>query len=262
LVAANIFWEWKKVEVADLPRVCALIPAYNAASTLAPVIQGVKKHVETVIVVDDGSDDNTMRVAQEQGARTLRHELNKGKGEALKLGFEQASELGFEAVVTVDADGQHDPHEIPRLIEAYSAAGRGTIVLGSRLEQMPKMRRIRQISNRVGTALISRLAKCPIQDSQTGFRLIPVAVWNELQVQGSRFDAEAEFLIRACRSGYPLREVSVTSGFPDGTPTSHYRNVIDTFSIARGILAAWFRSVRRCPTSRGNAEQRKRGQES
>ena len=244
-----------------MPRVCALIPAYNAASTLAPVIEGVKKHVETVIVVDDGSVDDTMRVAQEHGAATLRHEVNKGKGEALKLGFEHASTLEFEAVVTVDADGQHDPREIPRLIEAYSAGGSGTIVLGSRLGQMPEMRRIRQISNRVGTALISRLAGCRIQDSQTGFRLIPIDVWNKVQVRGSRFDAEAEFLIKACRFGYVLREVSVTTGFPDGTATSHYKSIRDTVRIARRIFAAWFRSARYCSKSGRNMDPKEGGRE-
>jgi len=226
-----------------LPRVCALIPAYNAASTLAPVIDGVKKYVDTVIVVDDGSADETMRVAQEHGADTLRHEVNRGKGEALKLGFERARELGFDAVVTVDADGQHDPEEIPRLIEAYSKDDARAVVLGSRLGQLPEMRRIRQLSNRFGTALISRLAGRRIQDSQTGFRVIPVDVWNRVQVRGSRFDAEAEFLIRVCRLGYPLREVSVTSGAPDGTPTSHYKSVRDTLRIARRIFAAWLRAV-------------------
>jgi len=226
-----------------LRRVCAVIPAYNAARTLAPVIDGVKKYVETVIVVDDGSSDETMRVAKEHGAETLRHEVNKGKGEALKLGFERAKELGFDAVVTVDADGQHDPGEIPRLIEAYRENDVGAIVLGSRLQQMAEMRRIRQFSNRFGTALISRLAGRKIQDSQTGFRVIPIDAWDKVQVRGSRFDAEAEFLVRVCRLGYPIREVSVTSGAPDGTPTSHYKNVRDTLSIARRIFTAWFRAV-------------------
>jgi len=250
------------VETAESPRVCALIPAYNAASTLGQVIQGVKKHVETVIVVDDGSVDDTMRVAQQLGAKTLRHEVNKGKGEALKLGFEHASALGFDAVVTVDADGQHDPREVPRLIEAYREGGSNTVVLGSRLEQMPEMRRVRQISNRLGTALISCLAGCPIEDSQTGFRAIPVEVWKEARVRGSRFDAEAEFLIKASRLGYTLREVSVTSGVPDGTPTSHYRSFVDTITIARRIFAVWFRVMRDNSRSRKNGERSERGRES
>ena len=249
------------MEITASPRVCVLIPAYNAASTLGQVIQGVKKYVETVIVVDDGSVDGTMRVAQEEGARTLRHEVNQGKGEALKLGFEHASALGFHVVVTVDADGQHDPREIPRLVEAHRQGGPGTVVLGSRLDRMPEMRKVRQISNRVGTALISRLAGCPIQDSQTGFRAIPVKVWQEAQVEGSRFDAEAEFLIRASRLGYALREVSITSGVPDGTATSHYRSFVDTVTIARRIFAVWFRTRRDNSRSRKDGEQSERGRE-
>ncbi len=249
------------MEIGELPRVCALIPAYNAAGTVGQVIQGVKKHIETVIVVDDGSVDDTMRVAQEQGANTLRHEVNRGKGEALKLGFEHASALGFEAVVTVDADGQHDPREIPRLIEAYREGGPGTVVLGSRVGRMPEMRKVRQISNRVGTALISRLAGCTIEDSQTGFRVIPVEVWRETRIKGSRFDAEAEFLIKANRFGYTLRQVSITSGVPDGTPTSHFRSFVDTITIARRIFAVWFRIMRDGSRSRKDRGRSERGRE-
>ena len=123
--------EDKKVGGSSSPRVCVVIPAYNASGTLAEVLVGVKEYVETVIVVDDGSTDDTMRVAQQHGAETLRHPVNRGKGEALKLGFEQAGKLGFDVVVTLDADGQHDPREIPHLIKAYRSSGPGTVVLGS-----------------------------------------------------------------------------------------------------------------------------------
>lgn len=249
------------MEAADSPRVCALIPAYNAATSLARVIQSVKQYVETVIVVDDGSVDDTMRVAQEQGARALRHPANKGKGEALKLGFAQAGELGFDVVVTLDADGQHDAREIPRLIEAYRSGGPGTVVLGSRVSHMRGMRRTRQLSNRFGTALISRLAGHPIEDSQTGFRVISVDTWRQVELHGSRFDVEAEFLVEACRRGFPLREVRVHSKYPDGTPTSHYRNIRDTLTIARSIFAAWFRSMRRNAKSQGSVERRRSGRE-
>jgi len=247
------------MEDADSPRICALIPAYNAADTLAPVIQNVKKYVETVIVVDDGSVDDTLRVAQGHGARTLRHPVNKGKGEALKLGFAQAAKWGFEAVVTLDADGQHDAREIPRLIEAYRSGGSATVVLGSRVGQMPKMRKVRQFSNRFGSALISLLAGHPIEDSQTGFRLIPVEAWEDVDVRGSRFDAEAEFLVEACRRGFPLRQVRVASEVPDGTPTSHYKGIRDTLRIARHVIAAWCRSVRRSVNSHRSVEQNESG---
>jgi glycosyltransferase involved in cell wall biosynthesis len=237
------------------PRVCALIPAYNAAVTLAPVIESVRQYVETVIVVDDGSLDDTSRVAQESGATTLRHDVNKGKGEALKLGFEHAEKLGFDVVVTLDADGQHDAREIPRLIEAYRASSPDTFVLGSRAGQMAGMRKVRQWSNRFGTAVISRLAGHPIEDSQTGFRLIPIKAWKLAIVRGSRFDAEAEFLVEACRRGFPLREVRVKSKLPDGVPTSHYRNIRDTLRIARRVFGAWLRSKWRKIFFRGELQQ-------
>jgi len=242
-----------------LPRVCALIPAYNAAGTLAQVIQSVKQYVGTVIVVDDGSVDDTSRVAQAHGARTLRHKVNKGKGEALRLGFEQAGKWGFDVVVTLDADGQHDAREIPHLIEAYRSGGPDTVVLGSRVGQMPRMRKLRHFSNKFGTAVISILAGHPIEDSQTGFRVIPVAAWEQIDVRGSRFDAEAEFLVEACRRGFPVRQVRVASNYPDGTPTSHYKGIRDTLRIARGIFAAWFRSVWRNAKSHGNVEQNESG---
>lgn len=249
------------MEAGESPRVCALIPAYNAADTLAQVIQSVKQYVGTVIVVDDGSVDDTSRVAQAQGARTLRQPANRGKGEALKLGFEQAGKWGFDVVVTLDADGQHDAHEIPRLIEAYRSGGPDTVVLGSRVEQMPKMHKVRHFSNKFGTAVISILAGHPLEDSQTGFRVIPVEAWEHVDVRGSRFDAEAEFLVEACRRGFPVRHVRVASKYPDGTATSHYKGIRDTLRIARGVFAAWFRSVRRNAKSHGNVEQNESGRD-
>jgi glycosyltransferase involved in cell wall biosynthesis len=223
------------------------------------VIQSVKQYVDTVIVVDDGSVDDTMRVAQENGARTLKQPVNKGKGEALKLGFAKAGEWGFDVVVTLDADGQHDAREIPRLIEAHRAGGSGTVVLGSRVGQMPRMRKLRQFSNKFGSALISLLAGRPIEDSQTGFRVIPVEAWERVDVRGSRFDTEAEFLVEACRRGFPIREVRVGSKFPDGTPTSHFKGIRDTLRIARRVIAAWCRSVRRSDRSRTCVEQKESG---
>ena len=243
ILVACILGDESGVEQTHSPKVCALIPAYNAAQTLRPVVKGVRDYIETVIVVDDGSTDGTLDAARAEGAETLRHEMNKGKGEALTLGFNHASQLGFDAVVTLDADGQHDPQEIPRLIEAFRRNGPSTVVLGSRAGQMPDMRKIREVSNRVGTALISLMAGFPIEDSQTGYRVVPVEAWQRADIRGSRFDAEAEFLVRACRLGYTIHHVPVKSQAIDGTPTSHYRGLRDTLSIARGVIAARFRPI-------------------
>ena len=99
-------------------KTCVIIPAYNIEKTLSRVIKGAQKYVDKVIVVDDGSDDATFKRAKEAGAEVLRHEKNLGKGKALCTGLEYALKKGFEQIILMDGDGQHDPNEIPRFLKA------------------------------------------------------------------------------------------------------------------------------------------------
>jgi len=150
------------------PRLLALIPAYNEAGRVGGVVAAVRARLP-VLVVDDGSADGTARLAEEAGATVLRQQPNQGKGAALRAGFRWALEAGYDAVLTLDADGQHDPAEIPAFVEAFTAQG-ADLVIGERsFRQMPFPR---NLSNTVGRALFSWALGQPVRDNQSGYRLL------------------------------------------------------------------------------------------
>ncbi|MCX7804311.1 MAG: glycosyltransferase family 2 protein [Planctomycetota bacterium] len=194
--------------VEAVKRICGLIPCYNEAGCIAAVVRGALKHLSAVIVVDDCSTDDTARIAKEAGALVVRHETNRGKGAALKTGFERAAVEGFEAVLTMDGDGQHDPDEIPAFLEAY-AAGDCDVVLGCRRFDRRVMPLVRICSNSFTSWAVSRAAGRKISDSQTGFRLVRIETWRSVPLVSDRFDLESEFIIKVCRAGARIREVPI-----------------------------------------------------
>lgn len=201
-------------------RVCGLIPCYNEADRVAAVVAGVLKYLPAVIVVDDCSTDDTSPVAESAGAEVIRHDANRGKGAALKTGFERAAAGGFEAVLTIDGDGQHDPDEIPAFLRAYSA-GDCDVVLGCRLFKRGAMPLIRIFTNSFTSWAVSRAAGRKITDSQTGFRLIRVETWRSVRLVSDRFDLESEFIIKACRAGARIAEVQIRTIYADEKSKIH-----------------------------------------
>lgn len=151
----------------------AVIPAYNESDTIGPVIDGTQEHVDRVVVVDDGSRDHTARIAREHGARVLEHAFNTGVGGAVRTGYRYAIENDFEFVVQVDADGQHDPAHIPRLL---SAAEDADMVIGSRYlnESFREYSPVRKAGIRFFTAMVNTLGGGEITDVTSGFRVYRV----------------------------------------------------------------------------------------
>ena len=213
-----------------LSRLCVLIPAYNAQATLRGVIEGVKRNHLDIIVVDDGSTDSTSRIGREMGVTLLQHLENRGKGRALRTGFSYVMEHGYEAVITLDADGQHDPSEIPRFVELYRKGGPG-IIIGSRAAQFKQMPRLRRFWNQLGAKAVSRLTNTLVSDSQSGYRLIRTDVLRDLKLTTSTYETEMELLIKACKKGYSVVNILIASRSINGTTTSHFRPVVDTFKI-------------------------------
>ena len=188
--------------------VCAIIPCYNEAATIARIVRLVKAHVQEVLVVDDCSRDSTGAESRAAGAIVLTHARNMGKGAALKTGFAAAAEMGFQAAVTLDGDGQHDTTEIPLFLDAY-ARGDCDIVLGNRMSDTRTMPLSRRLANRFASWAISRMVGVPMHDTQCGFRLIGLDFWKAVCLDSCRFDLESEILIKACRAGGRIREVRV-----------------------------------------------------
>jgi glycosyltransferase involved in cell wall biosynthesis len=216
--------------------VAAVIPALDAAPSVGDVVRRTLAQTEYVVVVDDGSADDTAAAARESGAEVIIHPRNRGKGAALRTAFALLWDRGFEGVVTLDADGQHLPEEIPRLLEAWESGA--DLVLGTRDHLFEDMAWIRRASNRVSSRLISFAAGVALSDIQTGFRIYSRSLLESTGFPGNRFEAESTIVVRAARRGFNISTVPVDLGFSDGRCTSHYRPIIDSVRIARAVIGA------------------------
>lgn len=216
-------------------RIVAVIPAYQAAPSIADVVAGTLQQLPEVLVVDDGSTDETGRRAREAGAEVVRHERNLGKGRALRTAFELAFGRGASAIVTLDADGQHLPQEIPHLLAACGAAD---LIIGSRHALFAEFGHVRRASNRVSSLMISAVAGRPLVDIQSGFRLYTRELIAATGFPERRFEAESAVVVRAARIGFRIVSVPVRLGFADGRLTSHYRPLVDSLRIAGAVTRA------------------------
>ena len=216
--------------------VAALIPAYEAGKTVADVVAGARAHVTRVIVVDDGSRDDTAARAAAAGADILRHTDNAGKGAALLTGLRALAADGVARALTMDADGQHLAAEVPALLAASDAEPRA-IVVGVRRKAGHTIRRLNRFGNWIADALLRRIAGRPLPDTQSGFRVYPVAATLALGARGTRYDFETEVLLRAARRGMPLVGVPVAVHYPPvAERVSHYRPGRDTVRIIETVL--------------------------
>ena len=187
---------------------CALIAAFNEAAHIADVVKGAAAHTSPVVVVDDGSTDDTAPRARAAGAVVIRHEHNRGKGCAIRTGLEYVLKQDCSHVLFLDADLQHDPAEIPRLI-ARAEQGRGDLVIGEREFRKDSMPASRFYANVVGSAIISRFIGADVADSQSGFRLIRADLLRRVQLTGTGYEIETEMLIKLVLAGAAVEGVPV-----------------------------------------------------
>jgi glycosyltransferase involved in cell wall biosynthesis len=229
--------------------ILALIPAHDEAPRIGPVVTGALRHLP-VLVVDDGSRDTTAAVAERAGARVLRQAPNQGKGAALRAGFRSALAEGAEGVVTLDADGQHDPAELPVFLEAYARrtlAGEATeLIVGRRdFRQMPRLRRL---SNWLGTVTLSMALGRWIDDNQSGYRLIGRRLMAAtLDSTESGFAFEVEMIALCLREGWDIEWVPIRTIYGDEPshirPLRHLREFLAVTGRARRIARELPRNV-------------------
>jgi glycosyltransferase involved in cell wall biosynthesis len=223
-------------------RILALVPGYQEGPRIGVVVNAALRHLP-VLVVDDGSTDDTADAAESAGARVIRQQPNAGKGAALRAGFRLALDERWDAVLTLDADGQHDPDEIPRFVAAFSAEGahgpRPELVIGRRdFSRMPPVRRL---SNALGTALFSWAVGRHIPDNQSGYRLLGrrmLAATVDSAEDG--FEFEVEMIAICLRNGWTLDWVPISTiyaGQPSHVrPLAHLRHFVRASRAARRLL--------------------------
>lgn len=208
--------------------VVAVIPAYHCGAAIGAVVRGVRQHLARVLVVDDGSSDDTSAEAARAGAQVIRFAENQGKGAALRHGIELALVGNPEAVLLIDGDGQHDPADIPAFLAAWDA-GAGDLVVGTRMAEAAAIPKARYWNNRIGSVLLSWITGWDVEDSQSGYRLLGADLLRRLPLSSAGYAVESEMLIKASHRRGRLAHVPIRVIY-DGNP-SHFRPVIDTARI-------------------------------
>ena len=212
-------------------RIAALVPALNCAGTITEVARSVREYVGDVLVIDDGSMDETAALAKNSGVVVVRHVVRRGKGGALLSGLRWASERGFTHVFTVDGDGQHLASEMPALLEA-SRVEPLAIVLGERSREGLDISPIKLFGNRFANRWVEIASGRAFDDTQSGFRIYPIASTLALGSRASHYGFETEVLIRGLRAGVPVICRTVKAYYPPAEErVSYYRPWLDTVRI-------------------------------
>ncbi|MCP9451700.1 MAG: glycosyltransferase family 2 protein [Nitrospira sp.] len=211
-----------------------VIPACNEAATVREVAARARRYCPNVIVVDDASSDGTERVLEGLDVTVLRNKVNCGKAGSLARGFEYALSKGAVGVVTLDADGQHAPEDIPRFFE-QARREPNVLLIGARRRDQRRARFWRYAANCCADFWIGIAAGLSIEDSQSGYRLYPSTLLASVNIPHGRsrsFVYESEILIEAARQGTVIRTIGVSVGFRGGASPSHFRPLLDGLRIA------------------------------
>ena len=210
-------------------RVLAGIPAYNEANYVGSVVLQAKQYVDEVIVVDDGSNDNTASIAELASATVIRHDENKGYGAAIRTILAEAKKRNPDILVLLDADSQHDPNEIPTLIKPISEGF--DLVIGSREAQKDKTPRYRRIGQKVVLHSTRLASKANISDSECGFRAFSKRAISELELKENGMAISAETIVRAVEKNLRITEVPISNIYTmDGSTLNPLRHGIDVLS--------------------------------
>ncbi len=211
---------------------CVVVPAYMEQRKINDVVRRIIKYSPHVIVVDDGSTDRTSEEAAEAGAVVLRHDRNMGKGAALNSGFAYARFNDFKCLITMDADGQHDPADIPRFVEAHRRTGIPVLV-GNRMTATEKMPLLRRWTNRLMSWYLSGRMKQYVPDTQCGFRLYRCDVIPFIAAEAERYAAESEILLHVAARGIRIDSIPIDAIYGDEKSKIH--PFMDTLRFIRMI---------------------------
>ncbi|MCC6699241.1 MAG: glycosyltransferase family 2 protein [Candidatus Hydrogenedentes bacterium] len=221
----------------------AIVPCYNAGERVAPVVRGLLEHVDHVIVVDDGSTDNATASLDNLGARVIRFDVNQGKGFAMLAGFRAALDNpDMRAAAIVDADGQHDPNELPHLYETF-VREEADLVIGSRAFDERQVPWRSRFGNKLTAAVTRMLLRQSIVDTQSGYRLHSRRLLEFLleAVPGGRYETEMEILVKSVRNGFRVVPAPIQTIYEKGNPSSHFNKLRDSMRIYKKLISVSLR---------------------
>jgi glycosyltransferase involved in cell wall biosynthesis len=224
----------------EISKICAVIPAYNASKQLRKVVDDLRQWNPkiAILVVDDGSTDDTKRVAKSLNVLVKEHNKNLGKGAALKLGFKTALSMGANVIITLDADAQHNPKDIKQLFSKMDTE-KLDLVVGSRMSDTANMPIHRVLSNKITSKLISWRLGQKIEDSQCGFRLIRAELLKNIILESTKFDLESELIIKSGLNGFKIGSATIETIYTDHG-SSAINLVTDTFRFIRLLVKSFF----------------------
>jgi glycosyltransferase involved in cell wall biosynthesis len=213
---------------------CILIPTYNNHKTLKRVIDGVLKYTSHVIIINDGSTDTTKSILSNYSELEQIHlEQNKGKGNALRIGLKKAEELDFEYALSIDSDGQHYPDDIPLFIEELTnSTTKNMLLIGARNLNAKGMPRKNSFANKFSNFWYWAETGHKLQDTQSGFRLYPVKVVNQLKFLSTKYEFEVEVMVKASWRGVLVKNIPIRVLYDPLERVSHYRPFIDFVRIS------------------------------
>jgi len=222
-------------------KILIIIPAFNEEKRLNDLLKRLSSFVslKDVLVVNDGSLDNTAIVAERAGSGVLSFKINQGKGLALKAGFDFAIENGYDAVITMDADSQHDPDEIPTFLTYYEKY-KTDLIIGTRKHDLSEMPFPRFMANTTGSLVASVLSGIRVSDSQSGYRFIKKDLIEKINLKDGRFQMETEIIVKAARAGFSIGEVPIGTIYLEGFK-SHINHFVDTVRFIRLVLRMLWR---------------------
>jgi len=196
--------------VLERMKICVLIPAFNEERSISWLVRAVRGLGFDTIVIDDGSKDNTAKIARDSGAEVLMNKHNLGKGASLRKAFSLVIPSDYDAAIIMDADGQHLPSDIAPFVECFSKLNPG-IVVGNRMLRAKGMPFVRWCTNWAMSFVISRLCGQRVPDSQCGFRLISMGLLRQMNLNTEKFEIESEMLLEASRQGFKIESVPITT---------------------------------------------------